>query len=385
MANKYDAENYEYLFVDIEWNQTPGTTGIEDREPIQIGMLATDKSLAIKKTFSKALRLSNPGHYNPDTLTLSHLTLISIMQANSEETVLQKVKMSFPKYKYVVVWTNDTYELLKKGMDKYGLSMPRHRVILFQQMLMHIASDGKNQIGFERALKQAEISYQKNFLHYSKHDVTYMYQLFCKCYEEYQKWTYQEVCYLNKKSHIIHTGTCRYMHNDLTMAFHQTTKSAIFQGNRVCRVCGREEDWNRLQWGVRSGIKLKNSAGYLRELPLTEENMGIICNKFRLEYNIAVDTVFIRTSFSRWIIHLKDDRVVFLQHENYRQRQSDALKFHKKCMEGYHEQKLPSDRFYDVVSYIKYHDEGMLQKLGDKSRIEKMFDMIKEQDTENMV
>ena len=299
MANKYDAEKFEYLFVDIEWNQTPGTTGMEDREPIQIGMLATDKSLTIKKTFSRAMRLSELEHYNQDTLTLSHLPLTSVMQANSEETVLQKVKMSFPKYKYVVVWTNDTYELLKKGMDRYGLSMPRYRVILFQQVLMHIASDGKNQIGFERALKKAEISYQKNFLHYSKHDVTYMYQLFCKCYEEYQKRTYQEVCYLNKKSHIIHTGNCQYLHNNLTMAFHQTTKNAVFRGNRVCKVCGREEDWNRLQWGVRSGIKLKNSAGYLRELPLTEENMGIICNKFRLEYNIAVDTVFIRTAFSR--------------------------------------------------------------------------------------
>ena len=31
MANKYDAEKFEYLFVDIEWNQTPGTTGMEDR------------------------------------------------------------------------------------------------------------------------------------------------------------------------------------------------------------------------------------------------------------------------------------------------------------------------------------------------------------------
>ena len=236
MANKYDAEKFEYLFVDIEWNQTPGTTGMEDREPIQIGMLATDKSLTIKKTFSRAMRLSELEHYNPDTLTLSHLPLTSVMQANSEETVLQKVKMSFPKYKYVVVWTNDTYELLKKGMDRYGLSMPRYRVILFQQVLMHIASDGKNQIGFERALKKAEISYQKNFLHYSKHDVTYMYQLFCKCYEEYQKRTYQEVCYLNKKSHIIHTGNCQYLHNNLTMAFHQTTKNAVFRGNRVCKV-----------------------------------------------------------------------------------------------------------------------------------------------------
>lgn len=107
MANKYDTEKFEYLFVDIEWNQTPRTTGMEDREPIQIGMLATDKSLAIKKTFSRAMRLSEPEHYSPDTLTLSHLPLTSVMQANSEETVLQKVKMSFPKYKYVVVWTNE--------------------------------------------------------------------------------------------------------------------------------------------------------------------------------------------------------------------------------------------------------------------------------------
>lgn len=40
--------------------------------------------------------------------------------------------------------------------------------IVFQKALMNITSDGVNQIGFERALKQAGIEYQKNFLHYSK-------------------------------------------------------------------------------------------------------------------------------------------------------------------------------------------------------------------------
>ena len=98
------------------------------------------------------MRLSSEEKYNPDTLVLSHSTLKSVMQANSEEIVLRKVKMSFPKYKYVVVWTKDTYELFKRGMDTYGYSMPRHRVIVFQEVLMHIASDGVNQIGFERAL-----------------------------------------------------------------------------------------------------------------------------------------------------------------------------------------------------------------------------------------
>lgn len=66
-------------------------------------------------------------------------------------------------------------------------------------------------------------------------------------------------------------------------------------------------------------------------------------------------------------------------------RRNEAFKVHKKCLEGYHKQKLPSKYFYDVVSYIKYHDDGMLQKLGNKrSRIEILFDKISEQETENM-
>lgn len=110
MAGKHELEKFEYLFVDIEWNQTPGTNGIEDREPIQIGVVATYESMNLKKSFSRAMRLSSEEKYNPDTLVLSHSTLKSVMQANSEEIVLQKIKMSFPKYKYVVVWTKDTYE-----------------------------------------------------------------------------------------------------------------------------------------------------------------------------------------------------------------------------------------------------------------------------------
>lgn len=385
MAGKNETEKYEFLFVDIEWNQTPGTNGIEDREPIQIGVVATDEELNLKKSFSRAMRLSSEKKYNPDTLALSHSSLNSVMQANSEEIVLQKVKMSFPKYKYVVVWTKDTYDLLKRGMDNYGLAMPRHKVVVLQQILMHIASDGINPIGFERALKNADIEYQKNYLHYSKHDVNYLYQLFCNCYERYTRWTNGEICYLNQNSHITHTHNCRYIKSSYVKALNETTKNVIFEGNRICKVCGCEDDWNRLQWGVSSGIKQNNRAGYLRELPLTEENISMICNKFRLEYNISTEVVFIRTPFSRWIVYIQDNDVVKLRHENYNQKRNEAIKIHKKCMEGYHKQKLPSSSFYDVVSYIKYHDESMLKRLGDKrNRVDVILDRIREQDAENM-
>ena len=97
-----------------------------------------------------------------------------------------------------------------------------------------------------------------------------MYQLFCKCYEEYTRWTNQEICYLSPRTHIIHTGSCRYSNRNHLLATNQAAKHVIFQGNRVCKICGCEDEWNRLQWGVSSGVKQNNRAEYLRELPLTD-------------------------------------------------------------------------------------------------------------------
>ena len=84
------------------------------------------------------MRLSSEEKYNPDTLVLSHSTLKSVMQANSEEIVLQKIKMSFPKYKYVVVWTKDTYELFKRGMDTYGYIQCRDIELLYFEKFLCI-------------------------------------------------------------------------------------------------------------------------------------------------------------------------------------------------------------------------------------------------------
>ena len=384
MAGKDGSEKIEYMFVDIEWYQTPGTKGIENRDLIQIGVIATDEIMDIKKSFSMVMRSDSEKKYNPDTLISSHSILNSGIQDNGEEAVLQKIKMMFPDYKYIVGWTNDAYELFKRDMDKYGLVMPKHRTIVFQQILMRIASNGVAPIGFEHALIQTGIEYQKSNLHNSKYDVNYMYQLFCKCYNEYTRWTNGEICYLNKNTHIIPTNSCRYINRKKSSDV-KTTKNVIFQGNRVCKICGCDDTWNRLQWGISSGTNQNNRVAYLRKLPLTDENISKICNKFRLDYNVATDVVFIRTRFSRWIIHIENDIVTELQHENYNPRRNEAFKVHKKCLGGYHKQKLPSKYFYDVVSYIKYHDDGMLQKLGNKrSRIEILFDKISEQETENM-
>ena len=385
MGNNYEPEKIEYLFVDIEWNQTPGTKDIEDREPIQIGIIGTDEFMNIKKSFFRAMRLSAEEKYNPDVLSLSHSSLKAVMQAKSEKVVLRKINSLFPQYRYVVVWTNDTYELLKREMDAYGYLMPKHRIIVFQEVLTQIATDGKNRIGFERALMRAGIEYQKKFLHYSQYDVEYMYRLFRKCYRECNKLIKQEACYLNTKTHILHTDGCPRIKGKYLLNIDKTTRTAIFQGNRVCKVCGSAATWNRLKWRSNSGEKQKDSASFLKELPLTDKNMRIICSKFGLVYSITPDMIFVRTSFCRWIIHIRNNRVIKLYHENYRPKRSEALKLHKKTMEGYHNQKLPSSSFYDVVKYIRDHDENMVKRLVDnKSYIDVILKRIEGQRKNNI-
>lgn len=47
-----------------------------------------------------------------------------------------------------------------------------------------------------------------------------------------------------------------------------------------------------------------------------------------------------------------------------------------KCTEGYHEQKLPSENFFEVIKYIKNHDTGTVKRMAKKSRLEKLLEMV---------
>ena len=58
-----------------------------------------------------------------------------------------------------------------------------------------------------------------------------------------------------------------------------------------------------------------------------------------------------------------------LYHENYKPSRSEYLKRQKKKFtEGYHLQKLPSEYFYEVVRYIKSHDQDTVKKNGKKEQ-----------------
>ena len=154
---KAEKEQFEYLFLDLEWNQPPGTTELTDREAVQIAIVAADEAMNQVKSFSRAIRLRNPESLNPHTVKIIHMPEYNIMQGRSREEVMESVRQTFPTYKHIVVWTRDTYELFKRDMRECGIAMSKHRVVVLQDVLAVIAGSGRSKIRFEHALIRIEL------------------------------------------------------------------------------------------------------------------------------------------------------------------------------------------------------------------------------------
>lgn len=372
-------EKFEYLFLDIEWNQAPGTSDLDGREAIQIGVVAADEQIQKVKTFCKAIRLSDPKLFNKRTEILSHTPLANIMQGNEEKAVLEKFAQSFLQYCHLIVWSRDTYDLFLRDMRKNGITIKRHKAVVLQEVLEIIAGSGNDQIGFENALIYSSIEYAPNYLHYAKHDADYLYQLFHQCVQQYSGMTAEESCLANEATKKLHTENCRYVQNMSVERKTALPKSMILRGYTVCKCCGKRQIWKRLEWEDSNKHKAQNKKYRedLKQIPLTETNIKKICKYFQLSYSISNDTVFVRTAFSRWIVYLQKDKVKKLLHENYRICKSQYFKKQRmKCTEGYHKQKLLSENFFEVIQYIKYHDAGTMKRMSKKSRLEKLLEMV---------
>lgn len=365
-------EEYEYLFLDIEWNQTPGSIGIDGREAIQIGVVAANSSLEKVKSFSKGIRLSDVKLLNEETVRVSHTTAANIMQGRTSERVLSNLMETFPVYNHIVVWTRDTYDLLKRDMKKCAIPMKKHRVIVLQDVISVILGRGNNKIGFEKALRFAQIEYASNYLHYAKHDANYLYQLFSKCYQQYSVATEGENCVLNLGTGKLHTNDCRYVKHMAEDKKVLQPKSVVFEGFTVCKVCGNREEW---KYKEKQAVQSTEEED-LSQLPLTEQNIEKICNHFQVSYSMGNDFVSIRTAFAGWIVCLREGKVTKLFHENYRLGKSFYNKRNIKFGEGYHKQKIFSNNFYEVVRYIQMHDAGFVTRMLKKSRTEKLFDKV---------
>lgn len=199
------------------------------------------------KTFSRAIRLSDSALFNPETERIVHTPLANVMQGRVEDIVLMNFAQTFRQYHYIVVWSRDTYELFIRNMRKYGISVKRHKVVVLQEVLGVVVGKDNGQVGFENALKCAGIDYQPSYLHYSKHDANYLYQLFCWCYQQYSAMTMEEYCVANLATGKLHADDCRYVQKIAPESVQMVPKNSIFKGFTVCKCC--QEKQIPRQWG----------------------------------------------------------------------------------------------------------------------------------------
>lgn len=370
-------ERFEFLFVDIEWNQKAGTTDIQNREPIQIGVIGTNESMDCEKFFSKGICLDDIEALTEATCKLTHTCKMNVMQGKTEKEIFHKLNQSFESYKYIIVWARDTYELFIRGMKRAGLTMPKHSVIVLQEILSIIAVGKGKIIGFETALRKARIAYQPHYLHYAKHDVKYLVELYKWAYLKYIMLTKDESNVINAKSKIIHREDCRYVKSQ-SIAAERSKKGLLFYGYRPCVCCGTEREWQKLKWStsVPKGKKVIPVVDY-RSAELTDENINRICSLFHFKCNIVANAILISTAVGFWRIYIHEDKVIDVFHGNYKGKKAEGCLKRKKANEGFHKQVVSMENLYDVVRYIYYHDKNMYK--NKKSRIDRLFEQIEQE------
>lgn len=121
----------------------------------------------------------------------------------------------------------------------------------------------------------------------------------------------------------------------------------------------------------------KKTILYLKELPLTPENIELICGCFNLDFRFFVNGIIIKTPFSVWRVLINNDKnlVSGVYHQNYKSGSLNSYGKNSK-MRGFHKQKTDSNNFFDVIQYIYYHDKDFMKLRMKKTRIELLFDQI---------
>lgn len=368
----------EYLFLDIEWNAKNNSKNISDWEPVQVAAIGADADLKAEKSFAKRVGLKDIETLTENTCKLTHVQRKEVAVAKPAKEVFGNLKQTFPKFSFVVVWSWETYQIYRETMKREEIQLPKHRVILMQEILQTIAVEEKNPIGFEAALRQAKVSYRPWMLHYSKYDVSYLYELFKSMYIKYDGRTRDDLCAVNPITRKIHQSDCRYAAGKNAVEM-QGAKKFVFSGYKPCRCCFSKDQWRRFYWKKPSKEDRKQQkVKRLRLLPLTDNNIEKICEAFGFSCNFIADMVSITTAAGYWRIYLDDDNVRYVMHANFRVNRSIASKRGRiKCNQGFHNQNLKTHNFYDVVQYIYHHDKKMMR--AKKKKIDVLFEKIEKE------
>lgn len=363
-----------YLFLDMEWNQLNNQFNLSEDEILEIAAVYVDKDLINDKTFFKIVKPEHIENVSKKTLTFLRLGINILEVALPIEIIVDKFIKKFSEFDIVVVWNRDTYDLFTNATKLCGITLPKHKVIVLQELL----SDIDQFMGFEAALRRYFVKYKPNLLHCSKYDVTYLKRLFYSIIFQYK-----QQCKVDSKnkagrlsnSNIIHNLKCHYIVGK--SSFHHSSYVDIFSGYKLCKYC----------IGTEKHVLLPKELFFdrLDEINnFSEERINAFCKRFDMKCNFSDGLIFVRTHMATWRIYHDGEKVLNIYHENYRKVEQTKKK--KKSNEGYHIQNVKCDNLYDVLNYIHRHDKNFLcEKKIKRNRIDMLLGMLEKERAEKNI
>lgn len=144
----------KYLFLDMEWNQLNNQFNISEDEILEISAICADEDFKNKKTFFSIVKPEHIEYVNKRTLTFLKLGESVLASSSPIEEVIHKFNKAFPKFNIMVVWNRGTYDLFINAIRQNGITLPRHKVIVLQELLTVI----DNFMGFEKAMKRYKVN-----------------------------------------------------------------------------------------------------------------------------------------------------------------------------------------------------------------------------------
>lgn len=368
-----------YICVDIEWDIPKNPEA--PQEALSIGAVYAQDDAPLRKPFFKYIQPEHKEFVLPDTLKLLHIGPVPLMQASNCVEVMQKFDQTFPIYDTLVIWNRDALSFLKQTMESCGTTIHTRRIVVLQDLLQETCKDERkgSTMGFKRALKKFEIAHNPDLFHISKFDALYLQQLYCAI-SNYLRTTAEDTIPLfrNLNSHTLHHEGCRYLKNRTILA--ASWEEAI-AGEPLCRSCAGEGAL-RVFHGPKKPKKLvlqpsvelhrdkkdipkkkKNTAPIKWAVdqfaePFDEAEVEAYCAKREIGCTVACHWIFIRTPVAHWRIEHDGHKVLAVFHENLYPSKHSVKK--SKLQTGFYQQKVYSKDVFEVISYIKSHDQKFL-------------------------
>lgn len=101
----------------------------------------------------------------------------------------------------------------------------------------------------------------------------------------------------------------------------------------------------------------------------SEEEIHELCSVFGFDSYINLEGISVTTNCGMWKIYMDENGVSDVYHKNYRNGNSFSKlnKYKGNVYQRYHKQDVEMTDLYDVLLYIKEHDENLLYKKASNS------------------